>query len=284
MSPLTIGQALVKARAMGVDRLDAQMMLSRILQRSRSWLVAHDDGLLDEAQAINLQAWLLRRAQGEPLAYVLGEKEFHGLTLHVTSDVLVPRPETELLVDWGLQLLAAGLAGSAPPRVLDLGTGSGAIALAVKSAYPNARVTATDASTGALTIAQRNAQRLGLSVEFRQGNWWECLAGLAFDLILSNPPYIEPDDPHLPSLRHEPRIALTPGRSGLDALAAIVADSRRHLEPGGWLVLEHGHDQAAAVRDLLIQGGFPAPLTRLDLAGLPRCTGAQRTRSTVRVG
>jgi len=279
--PLTIGQALVEARFIGVDRLDAQLLLARLLDRPRSWLLAHDDDRLDESQVSRLREWLQRRAGGEPLAYLLGEKEFHGLTLGVNADVLVPRPETELLVDWGLELLTGMLRepARAPIRAVDLGTGSGAIALATKNACPAVQVTATDFSERALNIAKANARRLGLSIEFRHGDWWECLPSRTFHVIMSNPPYVDPDDPHLQDLHHEPRVALTPGHCGLAALAAIVDGAVEHLVPGGWLILEHGHDQGPAVRDLLLRAGFVAPHTRNDLAGLPRCTGAQGPRT-----
>ena len=276
MNPLTVAQALAEARAMGVDRLDAQLLLARALGRTRTWLLAHDDATLGDEQAAALRADLLRRSQGEPLAYLLGEKEFHGLTLHVNPHVLVPRPETELLVDWGLELCGGALTHAARASLLDLGTGSGAIALALKHALPAAQVSASDISPQALAVARANAQRLGLAIEFHQGSWWDGLDGQRFHIVLSNPPYIEPDDPHLPALRHEPRMALTPEGSGLRALEAIVSGASAHLEPGGWLLLEHGHDQAADVQALLSQHGFSSPQTRQDLAGLPRCTGARR--------
>ena len=272
--PLTVALALAEAKAASVDRLDAQLLLVRALACSRSWLLAHDDATLDVHQAASFRSELLRRADGEPLAYLVGEKEFHGLMLQVNASVLVPRPETETLVDWGLELLNGALANVPCPRVLDLGTGSGAIALALKHARPLAGVVALDISPDALAVARANAQRLGLAIEFHQGHWWDGLSGDRFHLIVSNPPYIEPDDPHLVALRYEPRIALTPGGGGLDALAAIAAGAVDHLEPGGWLLLEHAHDQASAVQALLGRRGFSRSQTRRDLAGRPRCTGA----------
>ena len=275
MNALTVALALTEAKALGVDRLDAQLLLARTLARTRSWLLAHDDAALDSAQAAAIRSELLRRSRGEPLAYLVGEKEFHGLMLHVTPAVLVPRPETEMLVDWGLELLGGPLASVLQPAVLDLGTGSGAIALALKHARPGASVSAVDVSPPALAVAAANAQRLSLLVAFEQGHWWDGLTGRWFHLVLSNPPYIEPDDPHLPDLRYEPRIALTPEGGGLHALRTIIVGAAGHLEPGAWLVLEHGHDQASQVRALLGDNGFRSPQTRQDLAGLPRCTGAQ---------
>jgi release factor glutamine methyltransferase len=193
----------------------------------------------------------------------------------------VPRPETELLVEWVSALLAelpmtrAGAPASVPPRVVDLGTGSGAIALALKTANPLAAVTATDVSAASLALARRNAARLGRAIEAIETSWWDGLAHRRFDIAVANPPYIAADDPHLEALRHEPLAALTPGNDGLAALKAIVAGAPRHLEPGGWLVLEHGFDQAGPVRGLLAQAGFVAVETRCDLAGLERATGGR---------
>ena len=273
---LTVAAALRQAKALDVDRLDAQLLLAHLLARPRSWLLAHDDAALSAAQADALQAMFARRASGEPLAYLLGEKEFHGLMLRVNPDVLVPRPDTELLVDWALELLAREWPGVASPHVVDLGTGSGAIALAVKHAQPAAAVVATDVSAAALQQATSNADRLGLDVTLLAGSWWAVLEGQRFDLVLSNPPYIAADDPHLDALGHEPRLALTPGGDGLSALRQIIGGAPDHLEPGGWLLLEHGYDQAEAVGNLLRDRGFDGVETRCDLGGQPRCTGARR--------
>lgn len=268
----TVAQALALARTTGVDRLDAQLILAHVLAQSRSWLIAHDDALLAAPQADALRAALTRRAAGEPLAYLVGEKEFHGLLLQVDANVLVPRPDTEVLVEWALELLADARAA----RVVDLGTGSGAIALAVKHGCPAATMLATDISQQALDVARSNAQRLGLAVAFAPGSWWSALAGQRFDLVLSNPPYIAGGDPHLAALRHEPALALTPGGDGLDALREIIGGARPHMAPGAWLLLEHGYDQADAVQALLRGSGFEGVATRHDLAGQPRCTGAHR--------
>jgi len=272
----TVAQAMHEARTLGIDRLDAQMVLGWILGRTRSWLVAHDDAALDRAQADAVRAAFARRAAGEPLAYVIGRKEFHGLTLQVDRDVLVPRPDTEVLVDWALELLAGPLAVRLRPRVVDLGTGSGAIALAVKQAHPAAALVATDASAAALGVAGANAARLGLELAFASGSWWAALPGERFDLVLGNPPYIAEGDPHLPALRHEPISALTSGGNGLDGLREIIVGAGEHLEPGGWLLLEHGHDQAESVHGLLELHGFAEIATRRDLGGQPRCTGGRR--------
>ncbi|MBL0730135.1 peptide chain release factor N(5)-glutamine methyltransferase [Piscinibacter sp. HJYY11] len=267
-----IADALAHARALRVDRLDAQLLLEHVLQRPRSWLLAHDEVSLTESQASNVAALLQRRAQGEPLAYLTGEKEFHGLMLQVTPDVLIPRPDTETLVDWALALLQGG---PLEPRVLDLGTGSGAIALALKHRHPSATVTAIDTSDAALSVAEANAQRLGLDIRFVLGSWWSGAKNQQFDLVVSNPPYIALGDKHLPALRHEPELALTSGVDGLDALRAIVSDAPAHLASSGWLLLEHGHDQSQHVRALLLAAGFANVQTREDLAGIGRCTGGQ---------
>jgi release factor glutamine methyltransferase len=270
---MQVGQAMTLARTRGVARLDAQLLLAHHLKRSRVWLMTHDEEWIDAAPAAAYAADLERRASGEPMAYLVGEREFHGLALRVTPAVLVPRPETEVLVDWALELLAGRAA-----NVVDLGTGSGAIALAVRHRCPAATITATDASSAALAVATENARRLGLTVEFAAGDWWQAVAGRQFDLALSNPPYVAGDDPHLAALTYEPRSALTPEGDGLEALRRIVAQAPDHLTPGAWLLLEHGYDQAAAVQQLLRERGFGAPVTRQDLAGLPRCTGARWQR------
>ena len=272
---LNLGQAMAQARALGLDRLDAQWLLGHLLHRPRSWLIAHDDAKLTADQAQCYAELCQRRADGEPLAYLVGEWEFHGLALGVTPDVLIPRPDTETLVDWALSLLMQG--GQRTPRVLDLGTGSGAIALAVAHRHPSTRVTATDISDAALTVAQTNADRLGLTLDWRLGSWWQALpAHQDFDLVLSNPPYIAAGDPHLPALRHEPLLALTPGGDGLDALRQIIAGVGEHLAPNAWLLLEHGWDQAEAVARMLQSAGLEQIATRPDMAGRPRCTGGRQ--------
>lgn len=269
---LTVSGALSQARELGVDRLDAQWLLCALLVRPRSWLLAHDTDALPPEVADRFGTLVQRRAAGEPLAYVLGEKEFFGLTLSVSPEVLVPRPDTETLVEWALTLIPEAAQGF---RVLDLGTGSGAIALALQHARPQAEVCAVDASPTALAVAQANAQRLALPVQFALGSWFEPVADERFDLIVSNPPYIAEGDPHLPALRFEPRSALTAGADGLDDLRQIVAAAPPHLLPGGWLLLEHGYDQHEAVQALLRQQGFVDVGTLRDLGGQPRCTGGR---------
>ncbi len=272
----TVAQALQRGRAAGLERFDVQTLVAGALQRDRAWLLAHGDEELTPEQALQLDTWFQQAADGVPLGYLLGEQPFRGLVLQVGPDVLVPRSDTEVLADWALERLQAWPAqGLLAPRVADLGTGSGAIALAIQQARPTAQVTATDLSPAALAMAHANAQRLGLAVRFLQGAWWQPLAGQRFELLLSNPPYIAGDDPHLPALRHEPRLALTPEGDGLDSLRQLAAGAPQHLVPGGWLLLEHGFDQGQAVRQLLAEQGFATPATRHDLAGLPRCTGAR---------
>ena len=275
----TVAWALDQARTREVAMLDARLMLGRLLGRTPTQLIAHDDERLGPEAAGRWADWLARRAGGEPLAYLLGEKEFHGLMLEVTPDVLVPRPETELLVDWAVELLVSR---DAPAALIDLGTGSGAIALAVKRALPGTAVTATDASAAALGVARRNARRLGLEVDFLETSWWLGLDGRRFSIAAANPPYIRDGDAALAALRHEPRTALTPGGDGLAALREIVAGAPAHLAPGGWLLLEHGFDQAGEVRALLVEAGLEAVETRPDLAGHPRATGGRRPAAAAR--
>jgi release factor glutamine methyltransferase len=271
----SVGRALADAKALRLDLLDAQVLLARCMGQSRAWLLAHGEAELTPTELHTFVDLSERRSRGEPLAYLIGEKEFHGLTLHVDGRVLVPRPETEHLVEWGLEILAARAREVAEPAVLDLGTGSGAIALAIKSAWPAARVTAIDASPGALQVARANAVRLGLDVEFACSDWWQALKGRHFDLALCNPPYVAGADPHLRTLRHEPDSALTTGGSGLEALLQVIEAAPPHLTPG-WLLLEHGADQAAAVREALAECGYADVQTRVDLAGLDRCSGGRR--------
>jgi release factor glutamine methyltransferase len=272
----SVAAALMQARECGVERLDAQLLVAHVLGQTRSWVIAHDDATLgDKAPA--LSALLRRRAGGEPLAYLLGEREFHGLTLRVTPDVLVPRADTETLVDWALELLA----GLPAPRVIDLGTGSGAIALAVKHACPRADVHATDLSEGALAVARCNGQSCGLAVHWHSGTWWQAAPAGRFDLALSNPPYVAQGDPHLAALRYEPAMALTPAGDCGDGLAdieRIVGGAAARLHRGAWLLVEHGVDQGGAARAAFERAGFAAVQTRPDLAARPRVTGGRRVQ------
>lgn len=264
---MTVDEALALARQLGVERGDAQSWLGHLLGQTRAWLVTHGD-----TPAPGAEAGLRQLATGTPLAHLTGWQPFHGLMLQVSPATLIPRPDTELLVDWALERLA-DLPGE--PTVADLGTGSGAIALAMKAACPRARVTAVDLSGDALAVARGNGERLGLAVEWLTGSWLDPLAGRRFDLIVSNPPYIAGDDPHLPDLRHEPLGALTPGGDGLTDLIHLCAQAPTHLAPGGWLLLEHGWDQAEAVARLLAARGFAEPTLRRDLAGRPRASGGR---------
>ena len=278
----TLAQCLAQAHTLGLARLDAQMLLLHSLQRSlheRAWLLAHDTDLLSPAQQAAWQVALKRRLAGEPVAYITGLKEFFGLTLAIDARVLDPRPDTETLVDWALAVLPTSISSASNQsgrlRILDLGTGSGAIALALQHARPDAQVWAVDASEAPLAVARANATQLKLPVKFIASDWFTQVDGV-FDLIVSNPPYIADADPHLAALRHEPLQALTSGADGLADLRRIVAGSLKHLAPQGWLLLEHGFDQAEAVRALLMQAGFTQVQSQADLAGHARCSGGQK--------
>jgi len=268
--------AVALAAALGLEpreaRLEAQILLCHALKQPRSWLIAHDRDALDPGQAVVFLALLERRLAGEPIAYITGEREFYGLSFQVTPAVLIPRPETELLVELALARLPENHAW----RVLDLGTGSGAIALTLAKLRPQAAVTAVDISPVALAVARDNAQRLATAnVDFVQSAWF---AGLPphrrFDLIVANPPYIAAGDPHLAQgdVRFEPSTALASGLDGLDDIRAIIGGAAVHLAPGGWLLFEHGYDQAEACRALLGQAGFCEVASADDLAGIARVT------------
>ena len=271
-APPTLATALREAQAQGLPRLEAQMLVLLAVARAphdRAWLMAHDTDALTAPQQAQLAGLVARRLAGEPMAYLTGRHEFYGLDLAVDARVLDPRDDTETLVDWGLEVIAP----LPRPRVADLGTGSGAIALAVASQRRDAEVSAVDASAEALAVATDNARRLGLAVRFLQGDWCAPLGDAPFALLLSNPPYIADQDPHLPALRHEPLQALVSGPDGLDDLRRIIAQAPAHLLAGGWLLLEHGWDQAAPVRELLQAQGFEQVQSRKDLAGIERCSG-----------
>ncbi len=299
----SIAHALLKAQSRALERLDAQLLLLHALGRSahdRAWLLAHDtDALAIEVQTA-FDALALRRASGEPLAYLTGHQEFFGLDLQVDARVLVPRPDTETLVEWALEVLDTRdaaepaspgrwyrpLEGEAPQAlrgesisVIDLGTGSGAVALALKHTRPTLRVTATDASAGALQVARANAARLQLPIEFIQGSWLTTIEG-RYHAIVSNPPYIAAHDRHLINLTHEPLQALASGDDGLHDIRQIIVQARAHLHPGGWLLLEHGYDQAAAVRNLLANAGLDEVQSRRDLSGIERCSGGRAPPAT----
>ena len=270
MTP-TVRQALAQS---GLVPVDAQVLLAHALGCARTWLLAHDDDPLPRLQADAFFALAKRRRAGEPVAYLTGTREFWGLSLRVTPDVLIPRPETETLVELALEWLPRDGA----PRVLDLGTGSGAIALAIAAERPRARVVATDASAAALAVARENAARLALAnVEFPQADWYDGAPDGVFDLIVSNPPYVASGDPHLAAgdLRYEPAGALASGVDGLAALRTIIGGAPMRLATGGGLAVEHGYNQSPAVQDLLRDAGFVRITVRRDLAGIPRVVGGR---------
>jgi len=267
-TPLTVSvrQALAQS---GLVPIDGQVLLAHALQRDRAWLAAHGHDEIAREQAEAFFALAKRRRDGEPVAYLTGAREFWGLSLAVTRDVLIPRPETETLVELAL----AWLPRDRPVRVLDLGTGSGAIALAIASERPQAHVVATDGSGAALAVARGNAQRIALSsVEFVEANWYDGVPGPSFDMIVSNPPYVAIGDPHLTEgdLRFEPAAALASGVDGLAALRTIIDGARARIAPGGALIVEHGFAQSAEVQDLLRDAGFAEITARRDLAGIAR--------------
>lgn len=257
-----------------LPRLEVRMLLEHVLDKPRAWLLAHDTDALAPEVAAAYEALALRRLAGEPMAYLLGHREFMGHRFRVTPDVLIPRPDTEVLVETALECID-GLTG---PMVLDLGTGSGAIAVSIALARRDARVMASDVSAAALAVAAANAWELTAAVRFVEGSWYEAVpVGEGFDLIVSNPPYVASDDPHLDhgDLRFEPRGALTDGAGGLEDLARIVEGAGAHLKPGGSLWMEHGWDQAEQVRDMLRQAGFADVHSRQDLAGIERISGGR---------
>ena len=249
-------------------RLDAELLLAEALGRSRTWLRTWPEATVEEPAAARFRAWIARRAGGEPVAYLLGRTGFHAIDLTVTPATLIPRPETEELVERALALGGEGI------RVLDIGTGSGAIALALATARPDWRVAATETSPEALAVARANAAERGLDrVELRAGDLFADLEG-PWDLIVSNPPYVAADDPHLDQgdAAFEPRAALAAGPDGLDCLRRLTAEARTRLAPGGWLLVEHGYDQGPAVRELLTAAGLGQVATHRDLAGQERLT------------
>jgi release factor glutamine methyltransferase len=277
-APVTVSAALRESAPRlpgGEGRAEAELLLAAALRQARAWLYAHAEDTLGEAEGRRFEELLQRRQRGEPVAYILGRREFWSLELEVGAATLVPRPETELLVELALARLPA----ATNARVLDLGTGSGAIALAVASERPQARVTAVDASAPALAIAVRNGARLGLErVRFLRSDWFSALGDECFELVLSNPPYLAEDDPHLHEgdLPFEPAMALSSGRDGLDALRRICADAPARLLAGGWLLFEHGLGQGEAARALLQAAGFEAIATWRDLEGRERVSGGMR--------
>ena len=253
--------------ASGIDAREARLLLAAATGFSEARVLAHPERSLPEKEKTLFLEMAARRAAGEPVAYILGHKEFYGLELAVTPAVLIPRPETELLVDLAL--------ARKPASLVDIGTGSGAIALAIKRHLPAARVVATDASAAALEVAKRNAVRTGVDVELRHGRWFEPLAGERFEAIVCNPPYVTTGDPHLAALPHEPRLALLGGADGLDGFRVLAREAPAHLLPGGWLLVEHGAGQHDAVRALLEGAGLETTHSWPDLAGIPRVSGGK---------
>jgi len=276
----SIEQALAWAQASGITRIEAQLLMLHTLKRplnDRAWLYLHESEPLQAASLLSFKAVVNRRLGHEPMAYITGQKEFFGLTLAIDKRVLDPRADTETLVDWALEIMSPDKesTSSGSKQVLDLGCGSGAIALAIKAHAKEASVTAIDQSLDALEVAQKNANTLGLNIAFKQSSWFEALVGERFDVVVSNPPYIDANDPHLALLQHEPQNALVSADKGLTDIQAIVQNSPDHLNHMGWLLIEHGFEQAPNVSKILQNAGFEHIQTRFDLAGLPRCTGGQ---------
>jgi len=269
--------ALIKESA--IPQRETAMLLERILQISRASIAAHSERFLDAQQEHLARAWIQRRVGGEPMAYILGEREFYGVKLIVTPDVLIPRPETETLVEQALARLSKQYALTTA-RVLDLGTGSGAIAISLAEQRPALDIVAIDISAKALAVAKQNAIKLGVHILFVESDWFSALGNERFDLIVSNPPYVGRGDPHLTQgdLRFEPIGALTdnaPDQRGLACIRRIIDDAPKHLNGEGWLMFEHGYDQALACRDLLAARGFVELMCVPDLAGIPRVSGGR---------
>ena len=261
---MTVQEAIA---ASGIDAREARLLLAEVCGFSQASLAASPEQEIPFEVENAFLEFVEKRKEGIPVAYILGRKEFYGLDLSVNPSVLIPRPETELLVDLSLE--------RNPASVLDLGTGSGAIALAIKHQRPDCRVVAVDADLSAILTAKRNAARLNLDIDFRHGRWFDPVAGERFDLIVSNPPYVAAGDPHLPALRHEPRLALVAGPDGLDCIRDILKKASSYLLPGAWLMLEHGMGQDGEVRELLAAAGLESVTTWPDLAGIPRISGGR---------
>jgi release factor glutamine methyltransferase len=268
---VSIAAALRAART-HIPAAEASLLLAEVCGQSKAWLIAHDDEALPAEVATRFDSWVARRVAGEPVAYILGWREFFGHRFAVAPGVLIPRPETELLVEQGLAVIE----NTQRPRILDLGTGSGCIAISLALARSDAEVWAVDRSSAALEVAAHNATLLGANVRFLESDWLSAVPDQVFDLIVSNPPYIAPDDPHLSQgdLRFEPGSALAAGNAGLADLRHIVAAVQGRLSPGGWVLCEHGYDQGPTMRELVATAGL-APAQWQDLAGITRVTGGQ---------
>lgn len=272
---MTLFSALTAARQK-IDRLDARLLLQYATGCTHADLLARPETPVIAPAYAQFAEWVERRAGGEPLAYLVGEAEFRGRVFQVSPAVLIPRPETEVLIDLALEKIR----GLEAPKILDLGTGSGIVAISLALECPSATLVAVDVEKGAISVAQNNAGRLRAPVNFRQGDWFAPVAGESFDLIVSNPPYVAEGDPHLErdGLPFEPRNALTDGvleGNGLACIRQIVAAAPGHLKPCGWLLFEHGYDQGEASRNLLTTAGFKSASTHPDLAGIPRVSGGQ---------
>ncbi len=278
--PASIEQTLLSAKQQLIDagqtdspQLDAELLLAHCLQKSRTYLFTWPDQILSPEQQKSFDHLLALRCQGKPIAHLTGWREFWGLELKVTADTLIPRPDTETLIEAVLDLQLAPDA-----KILDMGTGTGAIALALKSELPQASVTALDMSPAALAVAQENADRLGLDVEFLHSNWFSAVNDYRFDCIVSNPPYIEEADPHLQQgdVRFEPITALTSGTDGLDDIRMIIQQAVQHLNPGAWIAIEHGYNQAQAIAQLFVDHDYHNIRLCTDYGGNPRITLAQK--------
>lgn len=266
----TIRAQLGKAAPV-VGRFEAMILLGFVTGRTRENLIAHDDDTLTDDEIMRFDMLVSLRAAGTPVPYLTGSQEFYGRHFHVTDAVLIPRPDTEVLVEQTL------VVASADARIIDLGTGSGCIAATLALELPGAKVTATDASSDALEIARENAAALGAKIDFREGFWWDAVdSDTVYDIIVSNPPYIRPDDEHLKNLEYEPLSALTDGIDGLECYRAIIPLAMQHLAPGGWILLEHGYDQGESVAKMLSDAGFAAVRTRKDYGGNDRVTMGRR--------
>lgn len=278
---MRIDQALVHAKSKlatsqsDTIALDAELLLGFVLNKSRTYLYTWPETLLTEAQYTQYEQLLAQRLAGKPIAYLTGERAFFGLDFYVSEATLIPRPDTEILVETALEKMA--IKNDQAWSFCDLGTGSGAIACALKHQQPHCQATAIDFSQAALEVAQQNAQRHQLDISFKQGNWFQPVADQSFDLIVSNPPYIESKDPHLNQgdVRFEPETALVSGSDGLEDIRQLIAQAPKHLKADGWLILEHGYQQAKPVQALFQQAGFSHIETRQDYGNRPRITLGQ---------